>query len=99
VIVRYYVTYGGKNGITMAKEFTVKVEVKLKPVILDPQGKTVLTALHNLGYNEVQETRIGKLIEMKIKDESAEKAKERVQEMCRKLLANPVIEDFVIKIE
>ncbi|MER3446301.1 MAG: phosphoribosylformylglycinamidine synthase [Candidatus Dadabacteria bacterium] len=83
----------------MAKEFTVKVEVKLKPVILDPQGKTVLTALHNLGYNEVQETRIGKLIEMKIKDESAEKAKERVQEMCRKLLANPVIEDFVIKIE
>ncbi len=83
----------------MMKEFTVKVEVKLKPVILDPQGKTVLMALHNLGYNEVQETRIGKLIELKVKDESAEKAKERVREMCKKLLANPVIEDFVINIE
>jgi phosphoribosylformylglycinamidine synthase len=81
------------------KEFIVKVEVKLKPVILDPQGKTVLMALHNLGYNEVHETRIGKLIEMKVKDESAEKAKEQVQEMCKKLLANPVIEDFVIEIE
>lgn len=83
----------------MVKEFIVKVEVKLKPVILDPQGKTVLMALHNLGYIEVQETRIGKLIEMKIKDESANKVKERVQEMCKRLLANPVIEDFVIKIE
>lgn len=83
----------------MMKEFIVKVEVKLKPVILDPQGRTVLTALHNLGYNEVQETRIGKLIELKVKDESAEKAKERVREMCKKLLANPVIEDFVINIE
>jgi phosphoribosylformylglycinamidine synthase len=83
----------------MVKEFIVKVEVKLKPVILDPQGKTVLMALHNLGYSEVQETRIGKLIEMKIKDESANKVKERVQEMCKRLLANPVIEDFVIKIE
>ncbi len=83
----------------MVKEFIVKVEVKLKPVILDPQGKTVLMALHNLGYSEVQETRIGKLIEMKIKEESANKVKERVQEMCKRLLANPVIEDFVIKIE
>ena len=83
----------------MIKEFVVKVEVKLKPVIIDPQGKTVLMALHNLGYNEVQETRIGKLIELKVKDENAEKAKERVREMCKKLLANPVIEDFVIKID
>ena len=83
----------------MTKEFTVKVEVKIKPVILDPQGKTVLMALHNLGYDEVQETRIGKLIELKVKDESAEKAEEQVREMCKKLLANPVIEDFVIKIE
>jgi phosphoribosylformylglycinamidine synthase len=81
------------------REFKVKVEVKLKPVVLDPQGKTVLMALHNLGYNEVQETRIGKLIELKLIDSSPEKVKERVEEMCRKLLANPVIEDFVIEIE
>jgi phosphoribosylformylglycinamidine synthase len=81
------------------KAFRVKVEVKLKPVVLDPQGKTVLTALHNLGYNEVKETRIGKLVELIVKDESVEKVKERVEEMCKKLLANPVIEDFVIEIE
>lgn len=77
----------------------MKVEVKLKPVVLDPQGKTILMALHNLGYNEVQETRIGKLIELTVEDESDQKVKERVEEMCKKLLANPIIEDFVIKIE
>ena len=83
----------------MMKEFKVKVEVKLKSVVLDPQGKTVLMALHNLGYNEVQETRIGKLIELIVKDESHQKVRERVEEMCKKLLSNPVIEDFDIKIE
>jgi len=83
----------------MIKEFKVKVEVKLKAVVLDPQGKTVLGALHNLGYLEVQETRIGKLIELTVKDENEQKVRERVEEMCKKLLSNPVIEDFVIKIE
>ncbi len=83
----------------MMRAFRVKVEVKLKPVVLDPQGKTILMALHNLGYNEVQETRIGKLIELTVEDESDQKVKERVEEMCKKLLANPIIEDFVIKIE
>ena len=81
------------------KEFTVKVEVKLKPVVLDPQGKTVLTALHNLGYEKVEDARIGKLIELKIQDEDADRVKDRVNDMCMKLLANPVIEDFVVNIE
>ncbi len=81
------------------KEFKVKVEVKLKPVVLDPQGKTVLTALHNLGYAKVNDARIGKLIELKITDEDADKVKERVNDMCMKLLANPVIEDFVVNVE
>ncbi len=81
------------------KEFKVKVEIKLKPVVLDPQGKTILMALHNLGYNGVEETRVGKLIELKVKDTDALKAREKVNEMCKKLLANPVIEDFVVEIE
>lgn len=81
------------------KEYKVKVEVKLKPVVLDPQGKTVLSALHNLGYEKVQDARIGKLIELKISDDSAEKVKERVNDMCMKLLSNPVIEDFVVNVE
>ncbi|MCZ6791549.1 MAG: phosphoribosylformylglycinamidine synthase subunit PurS [Candidatus Dadabacteria bacterium] len=81
------------------KEFKVKVEVKLKPVVLDPQGKTVLTALHNLGYEKVEDARIGKLIELKIIDSDAGNVRERVNDMCKKLLANPVIEDYVVKVE
>ncbi|MCH7517573.1 MAG: phosphoribosylformylglycinamidine synthase subunit PurS [Candidatus Dadabacteria bacterium] len=81
------------------KEFKVKVEVKLKPVVLDPQGKTVLTALHNLGYEKVEDARIGKLIELKIMDSDAGNVRELVNDMCKKLLSNPVIEDFVVKVE
>ena len=81
------------------KEFKVKVEVKLKPVVLDPQGKTVLTALHNLGYEKVEDARIGKLIELKIMDSDAGNVRERVNDMCKKLLVNPVIEDFVVPVE
>lgn len=81
------------------KEFKVKVEVKLKPVVLDPQGKSVLMALKNLGYGEVEDARIGKLIELRIKDGSAESVKERVNDMCVRLLSNPVIEEFTVKVE
>ncbi len=81
------------------KEFRVKIEVKLKPVVLDPQGKTVLQALKNLGYDEVGDARIGKLIELTVNDGSTEKVKERVDEMCKKLLSNPVIENFEVNIE
>lgn len=81
------------------KEYKVKVEVKLKPVVLDPQGKSVLMALNNLGYVEVKDARIGKLIELRIKDGSAESVRERVSDMCVKLLSNPVIEEFDIEVE
>jgi phosphoribosylformylglycinamidine synthase len=81
------------------REFKVKVEVKLKPVVLDPQGKTVLSALHNLGYDKVDDARIGKLIELKISGEDADKVREKVNDMCMKLLSNPVIEDFVVNVQ
>lgn len=81
------------------KEYKVKVEVKLKPVVLDPQGKSVLSALRNLGFGEVEDARIGKLIELTIKDGDAGSVEERVTEMCRKLLSNPVIENFDVKVE
>ena len=81
------------------KDFKVKVEVKLKSVVLDPQGKAVLSALHKLGYNEVIETRVGKLIELTVRDSNKEYVKGLVEEMCDKLLANPVIEDFIISIK
>ncbi len=79
-------------------KYFVKVEVKLKPLVLDPQGKAVSSALHNLGYEEVQNTRIGKLIELSIEEESEEKVRKSVTEMCNKLLANTVIEDYSINI-
>lgn len=81
------------------KEYNVKVEVRLKPIVLDPQGKTVLNSLKNLGYKEVIDTRIGKLIELKIKDSDSDKIKARVDDMCKKLLTNPIIEDYIITID
>lgn len=81
------------------KEYNVKVEIRLKPIVLDPQGKTVLNSLKNLGYKEVIDTRIGKLIELKIKDSDSDKIKARVDDMCKKLLTNPIIEDYIITID
>ncbi len=78
------------------KDFKVKVEVKLKSMVLDPQGKAVLSALHKLGYSQVTDTRVGKLIELTVRDANEETVKGLVKEMCDKLLANPVIEDFSI---
>jgi phosphoribosylformylglycinamidine synthase subunit PurS len=81
------------------KEYKVKVEVRLKGVVLDPQGKSVLSALNNLGFDEVRDARVGKLIELRIKDRNAESVRKRVGDMCSKLLSNPVIEDYVVNIE
>ncbi len=68
----------------------VRVEVLLKPSLLDSAGRTVASSLRNLGFSEVQGCRIGKQIELELEhfDEA------RVDEMCRKLLANPVIESY-----
>lgn len=69
---------------------TVRVYVTLKPSLLDSAGRTVAGSLRKLGYEELEEARIGKLIELRMKEYS----EARVQEMCDKLLANPVIEDY-----
>lgn len=69
---------------------TVRVTVTLKPSLLDSAGRTVSDALGKLGYDEVQSARIGKVIELQL-DEVSDA---RVKEMCHKLLANPVIEDY-----
>ena len=73
---------------------TVRVYVRLKPSLLDSAGKTVAGSLAKLGFDEVQEARIGKLVELKVGtyDEG------RIREMCDKLLANPVIEDYTIEV-
>lgn len=69
---------------------TVRVYVTLKPSLLDSAGRTVAGALQKLGYQELEQARIGKLIELQL----SEVDDARVKEMCDRLLANPVIEDY-----
>jgi phosphoribosylformylglycinamidine synthase subunit PurS len=70
-----------------------------KPAILDPQGKAVAASLHSLGYDEVGDARLGKLIELRLDGKDAEAARARVDEMCRRLLANEIIEDYRFEVE
>lgn len=72
----------------------VKIIIKSKEGVLDPQGKTVKSALVSLGFKEVSDVKIGKYIEIELKNEK--NAHKRVTEMCQKLLANPNIEQFQI---
>lgn len=74
--------------------WSVKVMVTLKPGVLDPQGKTVRNALESLGFKGLIDLRIGKVIEIKMEGIPSEQARVQAEEMCRKLLANPVIEDY-----
>ncbi|UCF63234.1 MAG: phosphoribosylformylglycinamidine synthase subunit PurS [bacterium] len=72
----------------------VSIQVRLKNGILDPQGKTVNNALHHLGFKNIQNVRIGKLIEFDIREADKKKASVIIEDACKKLLSNPVIEDF-----
>ena len=77
----------------------VKIFVRLKEGVLDPQGKAVERSLHTLGYEEVRDVRVGKYIEVEIAAASRQAAEKRAREMCDKLLANPVIEDYRFEIQ
>ena len=76
-----------------------KVYVTLKKGVLDPQGKAVQHSLASLGYNSVEDVRLGKYVEVKLNETDKEKAKVMLTEMCEKLIANTVIEDFRFDIE
>ena len=75
-----------------------KVFVTLKRNVLDPQGKAVYHSLHSLGFDRVDDVRIGKVVELALRGNSREETEKEVEEMCRKLLSNPVIEDFQFEI-
>lgn len=79
--------------------YLAKVYITLKPTVNDPQGLTIKGALHNLGFTPVEDVRAGKYIEIRINEKDLAKAKEQVNEMCRKLLANPVIENYRFELE
>ena len=72
----------------------VQVQVVLKPGVLDPQGRAIHHALEGLGFKGIEDVRAGRLIELEVDDSVTD---EQIDEMCRKLLANMVIENYRIK--
>lgn len=74
------------------------IAVTPRPSILDPQGKATQHALHNLGYEEIEEVRVGRHIEVTIDAGSREEAERTAERACEELLANPVTEDYGIEI-
>ena len=74
----------------------VKVIVTLKNGVLDPQGKAIQQTLYGMAYDNVTEVRQGKYFDIEINESDENKAKSQVEEMCKKLLANLVIEDYKI---
>lgn len=76
-----------------------RVHVTLKPVVLDPQGSAVLGGLHTLGFDTVSGVRVGKYLEITLDAPNESSAQQAVQQMCSKLLANPVIEQYRFEVE
>ena len=74
----------------------IKVTVTLKNGVLDPQGKAIQQTLNGMGFPNVEEVRQGKYFEVEVNEKDEDKAKSKVEEMCKKLLANLVIENFEI---
>ena len=74
--------------------FLAKVYITLKPTVNDPQGLTIRGGLHSPGFQSVESVRAGKYMEIRIDSATPQDAEAQVLEMCRKLLANPVIEDY-----
>ena len=79
--------------------FLAKVFIRLKPTVNDPEGQIIQSGLHQLGFKTVSSVRAGKYIEVCVGEDTRETATQMVKEMCQKLLANPVIEDYHFDLE
>ena len=75
-----------------------EIQITLNKAVLDPQGQAVLQALHRLGFTDAQNVRVGKVVHLDLENQDPEKAVERLNDMSEKLLANPVMEDFQVKL-
>jgi phosphoribosylformylglycinamidine synthase len=75
-----------------------RVFVTLKPGVLDPAGKAVEQSLHSLGFGEVGAVRLGKYIELSIDGQDAKAVKAQAEQMCQKLLANTVVENYRVEV-
>ena len=79
--------------------YQARIYVTLKSTVNDPQGLTVLSSLRRLGFEKAEDVRVGKYLLVNIDETDRAKAEQSVTEMCQKLLANPVIEDFRFDLE
>ncbi len=79
--------------------YLARVYVRLKPTVNDPQGLTIKGGLHSLGFGQVADVRAGKYIEIRLASDDRSAAEAQVREMCDRLLANPVIEEFRFDLE
>lgn len=87
-----------QKGSQTNMKLKAQIHITLKPSVSDPQGLTVAGGLKQLGFNSVDSVRVGKFIEIEVEAQSREKAENDFNEMCEKLLANPVIEDYKFSI-
>jgi phosphoribosylformylglycinamidine synthase subunit PurS len=78
--------------------FRLEIRIKPRRGLLNPEGKAIHSALHSLGWGDVGDVRVGKTIYMDVKADSSDLAVESAEAMCRKLLANPVTEDFEVSV-
>lgn len=79
--------------------YLAKIYVTLKPTVNDPQGQTVRGSLRHLGFSRITDVRVGKYLEVRIDESDRSRAEAQVADMCRKLLANPVIEEYRFEVE
>jgi phosphoribosylformylglycinamidine synthase len=78
--------------------FHLEIRVTPRPGLLDPQGEAVRQALTSLGYPGIHQVRVGKLLRVEVEADSADEARAQGEAMCRKLLANPITEDFLVEL-
>ena len=79
--------------------YIARVYVSLKPTVNDPQGLTILNALHSLGFSSVSDVRAGRYFVIQIDEADEEATRRQVEESCKKLLANPIIEEYRFDLE
>jgi phosphoribosylformylglycinamidine synthase len=79
--------------------FRARIRITLRPSILDPQGKAVEHAIGSMGFSGIRGVRMGKYVEVQVDRPTREEAARATEEICRKLLANPVMEDFHFELE
>lgn len=80
-------------------QYTVQIRVTPRPGILDPEGETIGRALETLGYEGVNNVRAGRLVTLRLEADGPEAARVAAEEMCERLIANPIIEDYAVQVE